>query len=159
MMNLKEEKPSLVVMWWRLKKPSLNNKIAATEKIRHRTESEFEYLAMEYERTHAAAVITDKVVGEWKCKVNDLMAELDASRSESWNYSSEVFRLKAAFDEANEQLDVVCRENKNLADEIKDLLDQLGDGGRSIHELDKQRRRLEGEKEELQAALEEVEGA
>merc|ERR1712029_499075 len=45
------------------------------------------------------------------------------------------------------------------ADEVKDLLDQLGDGGRSIHELDKQRRRLEAEKEELQAALEEAEGA
>merc|ERR1712029_741673 len=44
------------------------------------------------------------------------------------------------------------RENKNLADEIKDLLDQPGDGGRSIHELDKQ-------KEELQAALEEAEAA
>merc|ERR1719381_58707 len=51
------------------------------------------------------------------------------------------------------------RENKNLADEIKDLLDQLGEGGRSIHDLDKQRRRLEQEKEELQAALEEAEGA
>merc|ERR550532_2316593 len=37
------------------------------------------------------------------------------------------------------------------AEEVKDLLDQLGDGGRSIHELDKQRRRLECEKEELQA--------
>merc|ERR1712095_81524 len=49
--------------------------------------------------------------------------------------------------------------NKNLADEIRDLLDQLGDGGRSIHELDKQRRRLEVEKEELQAALEEAEAA
>merc|ERR1739838_1093027 len=48
---------------------------------------------------------------------------------------------------------------KNLADEIKDLLDQLGDGGRSIHELDKQRRRLEVEKEELQSALEEAEAA
>ena len=47
---------------------------------------------------------------------------------------------------------------QNLADEIKDLLDQLGDGGRSIHELDKQRRRLEVEKEELQGALEEAEG-
>merc|ERR1712007_73639 len=58
-----------------------------------------------------------------------------------------------------EQLDVVKRENKNLADEIKDLLDQLGDGGRSIHELDKQRRRLEVEKEELQSALEEAEAA
>merc|ERR1719481_844778 len=56
-------------------------------------------------------------------------------------------------------MDVVKRENKNLADEIRDLLDQLGDGGRSIHDLDKQRRRLEVEKEELQSALEEAEGA
>ena len=40
-------------------------------------------------------------------------------------------------------MDTVRRENKNLAEEIKDLLDQLGEGGRSIHELDKQRRRLQ----------------
>merc|ERR1719469_1594769 len=115
---------------------------------------------------HAAAIITekrgrnfDKVVGEWKAKADDLSAELEASQAECRNYNSEGFRLKAAWDEANEQLDVVRRENKNLADEIKDLLDQLGDGGRSIHELDKQRRRLEVEKEELQSALEEAEGA
>merc|ERR1711876_158706 len=126
---------------------------------------DLEEAAMEYERLHAAALITekrahnfDKVVGEWKCKADDLMAELDACRSEARNYSSEVFRLKAARDEVVEQLDVVRRENKNLADEIKDLLDQLGDGGRSIHDLDKQRRRLEQEKEELQSALEEAEG-
>merc|ERR1712002_750087 len=117
-------------------------------------------------RTHAAAIITekrannfDKVVGEWKCKADDLMAELEACRTEGRNYNSEVYRLKAAQEEALEQLDIVKRESKNLADEIKDLLDQLGDGGRSIHELDKQRRRLEVEKEELQAALEEAEGA
>merc|ERR1711902_340873 len=78
---------------------------------------------------------------------------------EARNYNSELFRLKAAWDETTQQLDIVKRENKNLADEIKDLLDQLGDGGRSIHELDKQRRRLEVEKEELQGALEEAEGA
>merc|ERR1711862_782286 len=101
----------------------------------------------------------DKVVGEWKAKVDDLTAEVDASQKECRNYNSELFRLKAAWDETVEQLDVVKRENKNLADEIKDLLDQLGDGGRSIHELDKQRRRLEVEKEELQAALEEAEAA
>ena len=100
-----------------------------------------------------------QVVGEWKAKVDDLTAEVDASQKECRNYNSEVFRLKAAWDETMEQLDVVKRENKNLADEIKDLLDQLGDGGRSIHELDKQRRRLEVEKEELQAALEEAEAA
>ena len=86
------------------------------------------------------------------------MAELDAAHSEARNYSNERFRLKSALDESNEQLDIVRRENKNLADEIKDLLDQLGEGGRSIHDLDKQRRRLEQEKEELQGALEEAEG-
>merc|ERR1711981_598330 len=145
---------------------SLNAKVASTEKTKHRLEGELEDLQMEYERTHAAAIITekrgrnfDKVVGEWKSKADDMMAELEASQAEGRNYNSEGFRIKAAWDEANEQLDVVRRENKNLADEIKDLLDQLGDGGRSIHELDKQRRRLEVEKEELQTALEEAEGA
>merc|ERR1711992_275254 len=145
---------------------TLNQKVASTEKTRHRMETELEDLQLEYERVHAAAIITekrgknfDKVIGEWKAKAEDLMAELDAAHSEARNYSNERFRLKSALDESNEQLDIVRRENKNLADEIKDLLDQLGDGGRSIHELDKQRRRMESEKEELQSALEEAEGA
>merc|ERR1711978_61782 len=94
-----------------------------------------------------------------KAKADDVAAEIEASQKECRNYNSQVFRLKAGYDETMEQLDVVKRENKNLADEIKDLLDQLGDGGRSIHELDKQRRRLEVEKEELQGALEEAEAA
>merc|ERR1719295_1920465 len=121
---------------------------------------------MEYERVHAAALITekraknfDKVLGEWQSKASDVGAEIAASQDEGRNYTSELFRLKAANDEAIECLDIVKRENKNLADEIKDLLDQLGDGGRPIHDLDKQRRRLEVEKEELQGALEEAEGA
>merc|ERR1711983_754260 len=145
---------------------SLNSKIASAEKSKSRMDAELEELSMEYERTHAAAMITekrgrnfDKVVGEWKAKADDLMAEFDACNSECRNFNAERFRLKAALDETNEQLDIVRRENKNLADEIKDLLDQLGDGGRSIHELDKQRRRLETEKEELQQGLEEAEGS
>jgi len=145
---------------------TLQAKIANSEKSKGRMQSDLEEISMEYERTHAAAIITekrgrnfDKVIGEWKAKSDDVSAEVDASQKECRNYNSELFRLRAAHDEVVEQLDVVKRENKNLADEIKDLLDQLGDGGRSIHELDKQRRRLEVEKEELQAALEEAEAA
>merc|ERR1712033_69524 len=145
---------------------SLQAKIANAEKSKTRITVDLEEISMEYERVHAAAIITekrgrnfDKVVGEWKSKADDVTAEVAASTNECRNFNSEVFRLKAAYEETTEQLDVVKRENKNLADEIKDLLDQLGDGGRSIHELDKQRRRLEVEKEELQAALEEAEGA
>ena len=100
----------------------------------------------------------ERVVSEWETKVShsavgmhqqltvqatDLQSELDASNNESRNYSLEVCRLKACLEDVNEQSDVVKRENKNLADEIRDLLDQLGEGGRSIHELEKQRRRLE----------------
>merc|ERR1712193_96919 len=101
----------------------------------------------------------DKVIGEWKCKADDLNHEIDASQSECRNYSSEYFRIKSANEELMEHLDTVKRENKNLAEEIKDLLDQLGEGGRSMHELDKSRRKLEVEKEELQNGLEEAEAA
>ena len=43
--------------------------------------------------------------------------------------------------------------------EIKDITEQLSEGGRSVHETDKQRRRLEMERDELQTALEEAESA
>merc|ERR1711937_1084049 len=144
---------------------NLNAKIASAEKAKNRLDAEIDDLSTEYERTHAAATITekrgrnfDKVLGEWKAKSDDLLAELDACSSECRNFNAEKARLKAAFDEASEGYDVVKRENKNLADEIKDLIDQLGDGGRSIHELDKNRRRLEVENDELKGALEEAEG-
>merc|ERR1712112_354805 len=128
----------------------LSTKVANAEKSKGRLSTDLDDLSMEYERVHAAALITekraknfDKVLGEWQSKAADLQAEINASQDEGRNYSSELFRLKAAQQESIEQLDVVKRENKNLADEIKDLLDQLGEGGRSIHALDKQRRMLE----------------
>merc|ERR1712079_627228 len=142
----------------------LSTKVANAEKSKGRLATDLDDISMEYERVHAAALITekraknfDKVLGEWQSKAADLAAEIGASQDEGRNYSSELFRLKAAQQESVEQLDVVKRENKNLADEIKDLLDQLGEGGRSIHALDKQRRMLEQEKEEPQGALEEAE--
>merc|ERR1719150_1685976 len=39
---------------------SLNQKVASTEKSKHRMEVDLEELQMEYERTHAAAIITEK---------------------------------------------------------------------------------------------------
>merc|ERR1719431_1580660 len=62
-----------------------------------------------------------------------------------------------AYDEIIIQLEEVRRENKTLSNEIKDIMDQITEGGRSIHEIEKVRKRLEAEKLELQAALEEAE--
>merc|ERR1712170_260869 len=75
------------------------------------------------------------------------------------NASSDLFKTKAAYEESVAQLEEVRRENKGLSNEIKDIMDQISEGGRSIHEIDKIRNRLEAEKLELQAALEEAEGA
>ncbi|XP_043470810.1 myosin heavy chain, muscle isoform X8 [Leptopilina heterotoma] len=145
---------------------SLNQKVIALEKTKQRLATEVEDLQLEVDRATAIANAAekkqkafDKIIGEWKLKVDDLAAELDASQKECRNYSTELFRLKGAYEEGQEQLEAVRRENKNLADEVKDLLDQIGEGGRNIHEIEKARKRLEAEKDELQAALEEAEAA
>ncbi|KAI8436482.1 hypothetical protein MSG28_010041 [Choristoneura fumiferana] len=145
---------------------SLNQKVVALEKTKQRLATEVEDLQLEVDRATAIANAAekkqkafDKIIGEWKLKVDDLAAELDASQKECRNYSTELFRLKGAYEEGQEQLEAVRRENKNLADEVKDLLDQIGEGGRNIHEIEKARKRLEAEKDELQAALEEAESA
>ncbi|XP_014480421.1 PREDICTED: myosin heavy chain, muscle isoform X3 [Dinoponera quadriceps] len=145
---------------------SLNQKVIALEKTKQRLSTEVEDLQIEVDRATAIANAAekkqkafDKIISEWKLKVDDLAAELDASQKECRNYSTELFRLRGAYEEGQEQLEAVRRENKNLADEVKDLLDQIGEGGRNIHEIEKARKRLEAEKDELQAALEEAEAA
>ncbi|XP_065558381.1 myosin heavy chain, muscle-like isoform X12 [Artemia franciscana] len=145
---------------------SLSGKVVALEKVKQHLSHELEDIHVEVDRANSLASQMekrgknfDKVVAEWKLKVDDLSAELDASQKECRNFSTELFRLKGAYDESVEQLDALRRENKNLADEIKDLMDQIGEGGRNVHEIEKQRKRLEVEKEELQAALEEAESA
>merc|ERR1719191_1801385 len=101
----------------------------------------------------------DKLLGEWKAKAAGLGMDLDVAQMECRNASSELFKVKNAYEEGVAQLDEVRRENKVLSNEIKDIMDQISEGGRSIHEIDKTRKRLEAEKMELEAALSEAEGA
>ncbi|XP_042212124.1 myosin heavy chain, muscle-like [Homarus americanus] len=144
----------------------LNVKNLSLEKSKEKLAVDYDETQISIERAEALAQAAekkqknfDRIIHEWKLRVDDLAAELDASQKECRNYSSEHFRIKAAYEENLEHLDSVRRENKNFADEIKDLMDQIGDGGRSHHDLQKNVKRLEIEKEELQAALEEAEAA
>merc|ERR1712018_282336 len=65
----------------------LSTKVANAEKSKNRINNELDDLAMEYERVHAAALITekrgknfDKVLGEWLSKAADVSAEVAASQ-------------------------------------------------------------------------------
>ncbi len=66
-----------------------------------------------------------------------LSLDLDNSQRETRNASSELFRIKSAYEEAVLQMEEVRRENRALSTEIKDIMDQITEGGRSIHEIDK----------------------
>ena len=66
-------------------------------------------------------------------KVDSLGRDLDNSQKETRNASAELFKVKAAYEETVLQLDEVRRENKTLSSEIKDIMDQISEGGRSIH--------------------------
>merc|ERR1719370_1809278 len=144
----------------------LNFKNNNLEKLKGRIAQEYDAMHMECERAQNSAAAAEKrqknfekCISEWKAKVDDLVHDVDASQQECRTYSTELFRIKACYDESLEHLDGVRRENKNLSEEIRDLMDQIGEGGRSMHEVAKNAKRLEIEKEELQAALEEAEAA
>merc|ERR1711902_38278 len=144
----------------------LQLKAAQIEKSKLKLQADIEQMAAQADAAHLLnnsmekkAKQFDKIVGEWKLKVDGLGMDLDVAQKDCRNASSELFRVKSAYEESILQLDEVRRENKVLSNEIKDIMDQISEGGRSIHEIDKIRRRLEAEKLELQAALEEAEGA
>merc|ERR1711910_86156 len=142
----------------------LKAKLAQLDKARAKLSSDLEAQAQALDQAQILNLAMekkakqfDRIVGEWKSKVDSLGMDLDSAQKETRNASSELFRVKSAYEEAVLQLDEVRRENKNLSNEIKDIMDQISEGGRSIHEINKICKRLEAEKMELEAALSEAE--
>ena len=60
--------------------------------------------------------------------------DLDTAQKETRNASSELFRVKSDYVKSVLQLEEVRREN---------IMDQISEGGRSIHEIDKICKRME----------------
>ena len=144
----------------------LNSKLYQLEKSKASLETELNNTASMLDQAQILSASlekkakqADRILGEWKHKVEGLGLDLDVAQKETRNISSDLFHVKNAYDEAVTQLDEVRKENHSLSIEIKDIMDQITEGGRSIHEIDKIRKRLEAEKLELEAALSEAEGA
>ncbi|PWS22338.1 hypothetical protein DKP78_18910, partial [Enterococcus faecium] len=90
----------------------------------------------------------EKQLADWRQKCDELSQEVEACQKESRQHATELFKLKTAHEEALEQAEALRRENKAYQEEITDLTDQLSDGGKSVHELQKMKKKLEMEKEE-----------
>merc|ERR1712080_492704 len=140
---------------------NLNAKLNQVEKAKAKIASESSDMANSLDQAQVLnaamdrkAKQFDKVISEWKGKVDRLSFDLDVSQKETRNASSELFKVKSAYEETMLQLEEVRRENKTLSNEIKDIMDQISEGGRSIHEIDKIRKRLEAENKVLRCQLE-----
>ncbi|NXO92552.1 MYH7 protein, partial [Certhia brachydactyla] len=141
-------------------------KCSSLEKTKHRLQTEIEDLSVDLERANSACAALDKkqrnfdrILAEWKRKYEETQVELEASQKESRSLSTELFKLKNTYEESLDNLETLKRENKNLQEEIADLTDQISLSGKTIHELEKVKKVLEGERSDIQAALEEAEGA
>ncbi len=61
----------------------------------------------------------DKLINDWKQKCEDITVELESSQAETRKYSTELFKLKTQYEESQEQIEALRKENRNLADEVK----------------------------------------
>merc|ERR1711931_201751 len=102
------------------------------EKAKLKLQGEIEEVAAQADQAHILnnamekkAKQFDKIVAEWKQKVDSMSMDLDVSQKECRNASSELFRVKSAYEESVLQLDEVRKENKCLSNEIKDIMDQI----------------------------------
>ncbi|XP_075942701.1 myosin-4-like [Anarhichas minor] len=145
---------------------AVNSKCASLEKTKQRLQSESEDLMVDVERSNSVAATLDKkqrnfdrILAEWKQKYEETQAELESAQKESRSLSTELFKVKNSYEEALEHLETMKRENKNLQQEISDLSEQLGEGGKTIHELEKFKKQVATEKYDMQTSLEESEAA
>ncbi|CDW54796.1 myosin tail family protein [Trichuris trichiura] len=141
-------------------------KISSLEKVRNRLQLELDSCHEELDKVNAlnSALerkqrMYEKATEEWKQKCDEITTDLETSQRENRAFSTEVFKLRAMVEQAVDKEEAARRECKVLTDELQDLTAQLGVGGQTFFEIQKNKRLLELEKEELQTALEEAESA
>uniref|UniRef100_A0A0N5AQ97 Myosin head n=1 Tax=Syphacia muris TaxID=451379 RepID=A0A0N5AQ97_9BILA len=141
---------------------SANSRVSTLDKTRLRLAQELEDAQIEADRANSLANSLekkqkgfDKIVEDWKRKCDSLVMELEASQRDTRNAATEAFRLRNSLDESAEQLEGVRRENKALAQELKDVTDQLGEGGKS-QALDDAEAALEAEESKVLRAQVEI---
>lgn len=64
---------------------------------------------------------SSQVLAEWKQKLDESQAELEAAQKESRSLSTEIFKMRNAYEEVVDQLETLKRENKNLQGEFPAL--------------------------------------
>jgi len=164
--ELEESRRKLVVRVQEMEQAlgAAETKALGMEKVKMRMNEEVEDLLIDLERAQAQANAmekkqkkVDQQINEWRIKCEDITAELAKSQRDARSAVTENVKMRAAVEDSSDKYDSVRKENKALIDEIASITEQLSEGGRNSVEVEKVRRKLGLENEELQMALEETE--
>merc|ERR1712020_531112 len=90
----------------------MNAKLGQVDKAKGKLQAEIDEISVQLDAAHILnssmekkAKQFDKIVQEWKMKVDSLGMDLDVAQKETRNASSELFRVKSAYEESILQLD------------------------------------------------------
>merc|ERR1719369_2741907 len=108
----------------------MNAKLNQLDKAKNTLQAELNEMAVMLDQAQITNAAMEKKAKQFD-RVDGLTMDLDMAQKETRDISAELFRVKNAYDESVLQLDEVRRENKNLSVEIKDIMDQITEGGRS----------------------------
>merc|ERR1712244_153160 len=91
---------------------NLNGKLRQLEGAKVKVQAEIDEVSAQLDQAHILnssmekkARQFDRIVSEWKSKADSLSMDLDVAQKESRNASSELFRVKSAYEESVLQLD------------------------------------------------------
>ncbi|PIO76295.1 myosin tail [Teladorsagia circumcincta] len=137
------------------------NKVISLEKAKARLLQDTEDARSDVDR-HLTVIASlekkqkafDKIVEDWKRKVDDIQKEIDATTRDSRNTSTEVFKLRSAMENLTEYIETLRRENKGYAQEIRDITEQITQGSRTFHDLQKAVLRSQIEVQQIRSEVE-----
>merc|ERR1712142_383006 len=120
-------------------------------------------LDLEKTQTHANTLEkkqkkVDQEIEEWRLKCNKIQGELDNALKDGRTAAAEIVKLRTAGEAGDEKYEALRKEHKATVSELSALKDQLGEGVDGA-EIEKMRRQLGIENEELKSLLEETEGS
>ena len=145
---------------------SQNSKLVSTEqskqhltKVITEVSKKVDEANNDYNQSEKRIKILDKVITDWKTKADNISRDLLVSQKNCRNAAAELFRIKNGYEESVIKLEEVKHENTNLSNEIKGITEKITDGGRTVHEIEKQRQKLVNDKSDLEALLSDIETA
>ncbi|XP_004644026.1 myosin-15 [Octodon degus] len=143
-----------------------NARNASLERARHQLQLELGEALSDLGKARSTAASldqklrnSDQAVAQWRQKLEETQALLDASQKEARALSAEVLKLKHTCEESAEGQEMLRRENESLQEQISSLTDKVKEGTRNLTEMERAKKLVEQEKMKAEVTLEETEGA